>query len=320
MAVSTSTLTAYVKENSDKLIALSITSSKTGKYCTWQGGIKKSEALQLLETDAVYQANTGCGFNASGTTSFTQRALTVAPIKVEEAICIPELESKYTQLFLKAGADQANGFEGMVFEQAYTEQKAKKIAKQNELAMWKGDTGSGTAYLAQFNGWLKILNDLGFGGAGDPIEGNPADILTTTGIVAANVIGIVDLQYSLIPEALLEKDDLFIGMGWDTFRVWSQAVKTANLFHYTAEAANGEAFVPGTNVKVIALPGLTGSNQIISGSWSNFYAGTDLQDDADKMEFYFAEEARTHRFGAYFKLGVQIAFPEEVVVFKLVAP
>jgi hypothetical protein len=272
-----------------------------------------------LETDAVFQAYTGCGWNASGTTEFTQREIAVAATKVQENICLPELEAYWTQHLLKAGASHENGFQP-AFEEAFMAQKAAKIAKQNELAMWRGDTGSGTAYLARFNGWLKILNDLGFGGAGDPIEGNPTDITTTTGITAANVEGIVDGVYKLIPSDILDKDDLFIGMGWDTFRTWAIAVKDSNLFNYKVDAAAGTAILPGTNVKVEALPGLTGTDQIVAGSWSNFYAGTDMMDDADKMEFYYAKEAQTHRFAAYWKLGVQIAFPQEVVNFKLVAP
>lgn len=319
MAFDVSGLTAYVDQSSDELLSLSVVGSKTGKYCKWQPGIKSSAAIQIMETDAVFQANTGCAFNASGTTALTQRTIAVAATKVEEAICEKDLNAYWTQHLLKAGSLGEGAFLPP-WEEAYLKLKAAKIAKQNELALWQGDTGSGTAYLARFNGWLKILNDLGFSGGGDPIEGNPNDILTTTGIVAANVIGIVDLQYSLIPESLLDKDDLVMAMGWDTFRTWTQAIKTANLFHYTVDAGNGEAYIPGTNVKVIAIPGLTGTNQIITTYWSNLIAGTDMTDEADKLEFYYAPEARTHRFGCYWKLGAQVAFPAEVVNFKLVAP
>ncbi len=325
MALDVSGLPAYVDQNSDALISLSVVGSVTGKLCNWQTGVKGSAALQIFETDAVFQADTGCGWNASGTTALTQATITVAPIKVQENICISELEGKWAQHLLKAGSDDANGV-APTFEEALFKGKAQKIAKQNELALWQGDTGSGTSYLARFNGWLKILKALGYGGAADPIRGNPAtgggwtQVTTTDGITASNVITIVKKVNSLLPEDILDKDDLFIGMSWANFRTWADAMLAANLFHYNVDGSKGQAVLPGTSVTVIALPGLKGSNDIVAGSWSNFYAGTDMMDDADKMSFEYAKEAQTWRFEAKWKLGAQVAFPQEVVLFELVAP
>lgn len=310
-------LTDYVDENSREFLSLAVTGSKTGQYCTWQPGIKLTAALQLLETDAVFQANTSCGFNASGTTAITQRTLTVAPTKVQETLCEKDLNAYWTQHLLKTGSYGEDAMDE-TFVKAFMELKSAKIAKQNELAMWQGDTGSGTAYLARFNGWLKILEDLGFGGAGDPINGNPTGITAATGVVAANAISIVDGIVDLIPESLLAADDLFIGMGWDDFRTWQKAIKTANLFHYIADITPGEAIIPGTSIKVIALPGITGTHRIVAGRWSNFYAGTDMMGEEDQARLYYAPEAETTRYSATWKLGVQIAFPAEVVYFDLV--
>lgn len=314
MSLDVSTLTAYVDQNSDQLVSLAVAGSKTGKLCTWQPGIKGSEALQIFATDAIFQADSGCGFNASGTTAITQKTLAVASTKVEENICIKSLEGKWTQSLLKAGADQSNGVEP-AFEQVFSEQKAMIIASQNEKALWLGDTGSGSAFLARFNGWIKIIDT-----DATSINGNPTGITVATGITAANVVAIVDGIYALIPEEILEKDDLFIAMSWANFRLWATAVKNSNLYHYSLtndEAKNGEAFVPGAAIKVMAITGLKGSNRIIAGSWSDFYAGTDLMDDADKMTFAWAPEARTHRFGAYWKLGCQVLFNTQIVQFKL---
>lgn len=325
MALDVSGLPAYVDQNSDKLISLSVVGSVTGKYCAWQTGVKGSAALQLFETDAVFQADSGCGWNASGTTTITQATITVAPIKVQENICISDLEGKWAQHLLKSGSNDANGV-APAFEEALFTQKALKISKQNELALWQGDTGSGTSYMARFNGWLKILKALGYGGAGDPVRGNPAtgggwtQLTTTDGITSSNVLSIVKKVNSLIPEDILDKDDLFIGMSWANYRIWAQAMIDANLFHYQVDQTKGESFLPGTNVKVMAIPGLKGMNDIVAGSWANFYAGTDMMDEADKMSFEYAKEAQTWRFEAKWKLGAQVAFPAEVVLFELVAP
>lgn len=312
MALDVSGLPAYVDQNSDSFLSLAVVGSKTGQYCGWQTGIKGSEALQIFETDAVFQADTGCGWNSSGTTTLTQKTISVAKTKVQENICISDLEGKWSQNLLRPGSPDENGVVP-AFEEVFFREKAKKIAKQNELGLWQGDTGSGTAYLARFNGWLKLLDT-----AADFINGNPSGITVATGITTGNIEGIVDTMYQKIPEQLLDKEDLFVGMSWAHFRTWVAAIKNSNYFNYAVDTKNGEAIIPGTNVKVIALPGLSGSNRIVAGSWSNFIAGTDMMDEADKMEFYYAKEAETWRFSCKWKLGAQIAFTSEVVMFVLV--
>jgi hypothetical protein len=50
---------------------------------------------------------------------------------------------------------------------------------------------------------------------------------------------------------------------------------------------------------------------------SNMFYGTDLLDEQERFELFFAKEADQVRFVAEFKAGVQIAFPSEVVDFIL---
>ncbi len=53
--------------------------------------VETSELSELctLYRDAIFQDGSSCGFNASGTTSFTQRTVTVGKIKVNEALVRP---------------------------------------------------------------------------------------------------------------------------------------------------------------------------------------------------------------------------------------
>ena len=140
-----------------------------------------------------------------------------------------------------------------------------------------------------------------------------------TTLTKSNVRQAVDDMFLSIPAALLDKEDFVIFCGNDTFREYVVALRDANLFHYAVEASNMEMIVPGTNVKLIGVNGLNGADKLFGCSMSNIYVGTDLLNEQDKFELFYAKEADEMRFVVEFKLGVQIAFPDEVVYWKLSA-
>jgi hypothetical protein len=48
---------------------------------------------------------------------------------------------------------------------------------------------------------------------------------------------------------------------------------------------------------------------------SNLFIGTDLLDEQEKFSIFYAVEADQVRFVAEFKMGVNFAFPDEIVKF-----
>jgi hypothetical protein len=50
---------------------------------------------------------------------------------------------------------------------------------------------------------------------------------------------------------------------------------------------------------------------------SNMFLGTDLLNEEEKFEIFYAKEADQVRFVSEFKMGVNIAFPDEAVKFIL---
>jgi hypothetical protein len=314
MALDLSALTNYVKENELQLTSAAIFSAKTASLIEARGnvqvGIKSAETINVMTTDAVFQAGGSCGFNSSGTTTITQRTLTVGKIKVQESICPKTFEAKYTQKALREGSS----YDYMAYAEEYSAQKVQRIGAALETAIWQGDTASGTANLARFDGLIKIIDGLGFGGAGDPIDGNAADLTTLT---SSNVIAAVDSIFAVLPAALLDKDDVVIFCGNDTFREYVIALRTANLFHYPVDAANMELVIPGTAIKLIGVNGLNGTDKMFGLSMANLYLGTDMLNEQDRFELFYAKEADEMRFVVEFKLGVQVAFPDEVVYWKL---
>lgn len=314
MAFSLGTLTAYVEQNKIPLVIRTLYGSQTGKMFMKQTGIKSAASINYLATTAQFQT-ASCSWNASGTTTITQRNIVVGNIQVMEALCIKDLNAYYTQTQLKIGNNPAD----LPFEREYSELKADTIAHQLELAYWQGDTANWDANLNKFDGFNKIIA----AASAVTINGNPTNITTGTGIVAANVVAIINGIVALIPSQIYRAADKAIFCGVDTWRLYQQALIALNLYNY-ASAENitsigtFEIYVPGTNVKVIGLDGLTGTSRIHAGRMSNFYIGTDMENEEEKFKMLLDQYELSLNFIADFKAGVQVAIPSEIVTFKLV--
>jgi hypothetical protein len=305
MAFTFAGLTSYTDQERLPLITKAVFSARSAALFTKQVGIKFAAALNLMDTDALIQSGDSCGYTTSGTTAFTQRNITVGRMKVQETLCPRSLEQYWMQTQLTAGST----YDGVPFEQAFSEQKALRIAEALENAIWKGNT--------YFSGVNQLLN----AASGSTISGNTGAVSASVGITTNNAIAIFDGIYNQIPQAILTKTDLVIFCGWDNFRTLLGAFKsTANVLYNQVDLAglaDGDIMYPGTNVRVIAVPGLTGTNRIVSSYLGNFFYGTDLLSDEEQFSIWFSKDNDEVRFQAAFKAGVQIAYPDLVVDFKL---
>jgi hypothetical protein len=312
MSFTVSSLTNYTKENEAQLVSSSVLGAKTAALIKSAGnvmvGVKSAETINIMDTDAFFQAGGTCGWNASGTTTFTQRTVTVGKIKVQEALCPKALEAKYLQKALPSGSQ----YDSIPFEQDYSERKAKTIASQLETAIWTGDTASANGNLNKFDGFVKLI-----GAASGVVDANVSGFISgapLTSISASNVVSLFDGVYKAIPAKVVSADDMVIVCGMDTFRTYTIALKNANMFNYAFDGkADSEFVLPGTSIKVVALQGLNGTNDVYAMRLSNLFLGTDLLNEEEKFSIFFAMEADEVRFAAEFKFGVNFAFGDEIV-------
>lgn len=315
MSFSVGTLANYTIENVQPLLTSAVLGSKTAQLLKDAGqivvGIKSSEKLPIMDTDAFFQSGDACGFNASGTTSFTQRTLTVGKLKVNESLCIRDLEAKFLQQALPAGSN----YDSMVFAEQYTSRKAEKIASQLEIATWQGDTASADGNLNKFDGFVKHITAAG----NAVVNANSSTYFGTpaTSITESNVIAVFDAVYKALPAEIVAKDDVVIFCGMDVFRTYTIKLKNDNLFHYRIDQkADNEFFLPGTTIRVVAVQGLNGTSKIVAGRLSNFFIGSDLMDEQyEKFKIWYDENSDLVKTAVHWKYGTQIAFPDQIVKF-----
>lgn len=310
MSFNVTGLTNYTNELSTELVIKSLFGGKTAAVLQAAGqvqvGVKSAEALNILSSDVYLQAD-GCGYNPSGVTTFSQRVITVGAIKVEETMCPKTLEAKWLQTQIAPGSAIA-----IPFEEQIGLQKAANIAKILEISLWQGNTASGNTNpnTNRFDGFNKIID----AASATTIAGNSS---SATAITVANVEGLIDDMYNLIPADIADAEDLVLFVGIDTFKKYTTALRNSNLFHYAVDSANMEIIIPATNVKMIGVGGLNGTNRMFLSRLSNMFVGTDLLNEFENYQIFYSRDNDEVRFRAALKMGVQFAFADQIVQFKL---
>jgi hypothetical protein len=309
MSFNVSSLTNYINEQSTELIGRSFFESRSaGYFGGLQAGVKTSDALQLLAVTAVPQADSSCAFNASGSTTFTQRNITVGNIKYQDTLCPKDLRAKWTQILLRRGANAEN--EELTFANQIADLLVNLIHEHIEVMDWQGDTTSGSEYLNKYDGLIKIID-----AASGVVAGNTGSV---TSFTSSNAIAVVNAMCDAAPAKIKTSSDKVLFMGTDQFDIYVNALMAANLFHTNATSyADYELSVPGKNVRVIGVHGLDSTNRMFLGRTPNFYLGTDLVSDMEEFEMWYSKDDRNIKYNVAFKRGVQVAYPDEIVQFTL---
>lgn len=289
-------LPAYVENNRDLLIRDIVLSGGTINRMTVQTGIKKSAYVNYLDVDPELQDGTGCGFSAQGDIELTQRPIETALIKVNMDICPENLRGKWAEYLLKTAATS----EDLPFEQYIMDGVRKSIAKQMEKAVWqwqKSDSGTDL-----FDGLLYIAGD----------ESDVIDVAIGAGSSAyAGILAV----YMALPEEVIERGaEIYVSPA--IYRQFLQEMVTLNYYHYSGpqDSFPEEFMLIGTNAKVVKAAGLAGSLKILGTFPRNLIYGTDLESDREEIKLWFSDDDDVFKLKVKWVAGVQIAFPDMVVL------
>ena len=287
-----STITGYVEEHRTELISKAVLVGRTANYLNLMTGVVGPSTLNLFDTTVVLQDGSTCGFTDSGTTTLSQRILTPKIEKCNMSYCPKNLLQTYAQHLVKVGA----GKETLPFEEKWVSSIADGVSEAIEKQIWTGVTGG-----TEFEGYLSILS-----AATNSIKVNEA-----SGTTAAQAI---EDTYMAIPAQIVEKEDTVIFVGEEIFREYIQSLVKANMYHYDATYGEGVYKVPGSNIRVIAVNGLNGTKKIVAGQLKNFFYGVDLENDSESFDVWYSKDDDLWKVKVQFSAGVQVAYPQEVVL------
>lgn len=284
-----SSLPEYVA-NHPELLIRAMTDAKTLRYIEKLYGVKGSTALNILNTSVVFGDGSECGFNPQGADTLSQRVLVAKPISVQKDWCQRSLYDTFAnhELAFKAGAEK------LPFEEKFIDSNLSAISYELDKLIWQGDATLG------IDGFLDLAAASGSGvvtAGGSGVEATIADV------------------YAKIPSDALRRGAVIFVSETD-FKAYITAVNATCCGNMPLlDAAAGEITYAGdSRVKIVAVPGLEGTNKVVGSAADNFVYGTDIEDAHASADVWFSEDNRSFRFEVLFTAGVQFKFPSEFVI------
>ena len=284
-------ITGYVEEHKSELLSKSMLDGKSRRAWNLMTDVKGPTTLNIMDTNVVF-GELSCGWNESGSTEFSQRTLTPKGLEVNMAFCDKKLLNTYAQYEVKVAA----GLETLPFEEKWTNQILASVNEQLEHMLYFG-TGEG----AEFEGIVPILS------------GESASTVIVEAASGASAYEFIKEVAANIPVKVKAP---VILVGTPLYREFMQDLVAANLFHYDPANGENEYKLPGTDIRVIAVDGLINKDLTvaIAANMDNLFYGVSADEDNDTFDLWYSKDNREFRLAINFIAGVQVAFPDEVVL------
>ena len=296
MAINLTALTAYVDEQRLPLIRKTVFAAPSTRYFNLQTGVKHAAALNLLNTDVVFGDGSACGWNESGSTAFSQRILEVGNFKVNMSFCDKAMLKYWMGYDVRVAAGQKS----LPFEEDFVAGIIDGVRVKLENLIWNG-----------------VKADDGMDGLLTILDAASASTINTTLATGTTIYDKVLAVYKDIPAGKLESASIFMGI--DKFRDLVLELTAKNLYHYDPQVdSNLEIVLPGTSTKVRGVYGLNTKKAIVAADGENIYFGVDMEGDEEKFDLWYSQDNQEFRLAINFNAGVQVAFPDEIVVAKWV--
>lgn len=285
-------LTAYVEEHKSELLTKSMLEGKSRQMMNLMTDVKSNTTLNLMDTDVVFQG-LGCGWNESGTTEFSQRVLVPVGLEVNMAFCDKNLLKTWAQYEVKVAA----GMETLPFEEKWVNSLVDSVNEKLEKMIYQGQSGQTT----EFEGLISILD-------GDA---------NTVKVSASSADTAYEFLKGVAKAIPVQVKNPVILVSTPLYREYMQDLVAANLYHYDPANGENEYRLPATDIKVIAVEGLIGAdNYVIAADLNNLFYGVSADGDEDTFDLFYSKDNREFRFVLEFIAGVQVAFPDEIVLGK----
>lgn len=277
----------------------------TVKEISQRLGIRGTQALNLLDSTPVFQQGS-CGWNASGTTTYTQRNLTVCQEKLNMEWCSDDLRDTYLSMFLEGGDLDIN--KQTPFESVISQNIVDQIQQRVESKIWQATVAGGDC----FDGLAALMPTTGNSFTAVSVSGtafNPSIAYGTNG----NPIYEVDKMINALDANAQVLDDYKLFVSVPNFRKYVQALTQANYFqnyinssNQLGSVLNAFAIHPNASVKVVPTIGITGNSAyLVPARYTVF--GTNLLDDSEKIDLFYSRDFDVLKGISKFSYGVQVA-------------
>lgn len=302
--------TTFTDELKEKLLAKMVFEGRTAEIVKVIPGVKRAITLNLLANSAVPTEAT-CGWTPNPSKQYVnldQKELKVLPLEVKDAICPKDFEQLYLGMYMRNNKE-------VPFEELIAESYVNVTKNYNEKLIWDGDSNN-TGLLANF------VSDL------TTIDASSAVSSASNAIDAVNA-----LLASATPDILMHTDKVVL-TSYAMYNAYASELRAQNHYvqpnYMNGEGANYEMYIPGTDIRLIAIAGMDNlSNTTINAGYSldsgntyqpmvltyadNIVLGTDMLNDEEMFDMWYSRDNDEVRVNIQYKLGWNFYFGDHIV-------
>lgn len=301
--------TTFTDELRERLLAKMVFEGRTAEIVKVIPGVKRAITLNLLANTAVPTTAT-CGWTPDPSNKYVnldQKVLEVCPLEIKDAICPKDFEQLYLGMYMKNNKE-------VPFEELIAESYINKAKNANEKMIW--DKGGCT------DGLLKMI-------AGDS---NVIDASTEVAGASTAIEAVNALIAKATPDILMHTDKV-VFTSYAMYNAYASELRAANLYiqpnYQNGEGANYEMYIPGTDIRLIAIAGMDNLATPISTGYSldggatfqpmiltyadNIVLGTDMLNDEEMFDMWYSRDNDEVRVNIQYKLGWNFYFGEHIV-------
>lgn len=289
-------LPEFVKNNAELISKQLDFGAPTIKKLTKQLGIKSSAFVNYLAVDVPIQDGKGCGFTPDGTAEITNRKIVTALFKKNLKVCPDTLIGKWAEYETRIPATDR---EYLPFEAYLVAEIIKQTAEQMEELIWSGKSAEngGTDLI---DGFLTIAEK----------EATVKKVAVAAG--TSKLQAVRQVMEALPAKVLRAKPTIFVSP--EFFQGLGFELVDANLYHFAPSDNSDSLVFPGTGIEVVSTYGLSGTDKVFASLESNMFYGCDVEDADRRVDVAFDRINKYFAIDLRWNAGVQVAFPDRVVV------
>ncbi len=284
----------YLETNGTEVLTKALFNSESAKYFQIQTGVTAETPIIRLDSSITLADASTCGFEATGSDTFSNRLLSPKFLKVNKEFCPKTLLKTWAHSDVRMNALG----ETLPFEELLINNNINELAKVNERLIWEGKTSGGVGNLALMDGIITIAR----------ADENTVKLQKGSDDLWTRV---EKTWLALAPE-VADKCTLFMSIA--NYKQLIVELMNKNMYH-VFETYEGEyrMTMPGTNLVIRGVSGIT-EDVLICTPEDNLYLGVDGESDDETVDLYFDKSSRNFKFVVEYAYCVNYAFSEFVYI------